>query len=268
MTKMRVIEERPEIWPFLLLSLIIHLILALLVPRAFTPQFAAAKEELIPVEFVSEPRGKLRLADIEKPDVEMRPKKTKFLGMYDSAVQEEMVGVARRPGKTGEKGRPKPRPVKPEPAARDRIFAFDSSIFDGKRLPEKPDGSGGGAMDDFYPDLRRGPHTYLNVLRYPEVEYFVRLKRAFKVAFNPEPSLRAHFSMNQVARGSIDVVLGVSVDRTGDLAELFIFRSSGIPSYDTEALRTVRASSPFSSPPEKFMDDNLLRMTWTFTVYL
>ncbi|MFH1829955.1 MAG: energy transducer TonB [Pseudomonadota bacterium] len=101
------------------------------------------------------------------------------------------------------------------------------------------------------------------------MEYFVRLKRAFKIAFNPIPALRNHFSYNRVTRGSVDVVLGVSVNRLGDLSELFVFRSSGIDEYDREALRTVRSSAPFSTPPEKFIDDDgLLRMSWTFTVYL
>jgi len=72
-----------------------------------------------------------------------------------------------------------------------------------------------------------------------------------------------------VTRGSVDVVLGVSVNKGGELAELFVFRSSGIPAYDEEALRTVRASSPFASPPDKFLaKDGLLRMSWTFSVYL
>ena len=67
----------------------------------------------------------------------------------------------------------------------------------------------------------------------------------------------------------VDVVLGVSVDGTGNLRELFVFRSSSISSYDREAMRTVRSSSPFSTPPDKFMDDDgLLRMSWTFTVYM
>ncbi|MFA5812820.1 MAG: energy transducer TonB, partial [bacterium] len=158
------------------------------------------------------------------------------------------------------------------PRGADRIFAFDPNLFASKQKPrpEKETSPGnGGSLDDFYPDFRRGARTYLNVLRYPEVEYFVRLKRAFKMTFNPEPSLREHFSQNLITRGSIDVVLGVSVDKMGNLTELFVFRGSGVPTYDKEALRTVRASSPFAQPPSKFTDDDgMLRMSWTFSVYL
>ena len=274
---MRIIEEKPEIWPFILLSLVIHAMFVILAPMVHLPDpFAGKGEKVIPVEFVTEQNGKLRIADIEKPAVEQKPEKTRFLGMYDSAVPEEQVGVTRRPGSMGKKGgaaTSKQRPAEARQKARagDRLLAFDERIFDSKGRSSRNDAPSGdgGAMDDFYPDFRRGAHTYLNVLRYPDVEYFVRLKRAFKIAFNPEPPLRDHFSMNAVTRGSIDVVLGVSVDTSGSLAELFIMRSSGINGYDQEAMRTVRASSPFSSPPQKFLeDDGLLRMSWTFSVYL
>ena len=123
--------------------------------------------------------------------------------------------------------------------------------------------------EDFYPDFKKGTHTYLNILRFPEVQYFVVLKRIFKTTWNPLSPLRELAFNNQISRGNLEVVLGVSVDGKGNLTEAFVFRSSGIPKYDAEALRTIRASSPFSSPPNKFLaKDGLLRMSWTFTVYL
>ena len=89
------------------------------------------------------------------------------------------------------------------------------------------------------------------------------------MTFNPAPVLRGHFLNNRVTQGSVEVALAVSVNKTGKLSELFILKSSGIYSYDQEAMRTVRASAPFASPPDKFLeDDGLLRMSWTFTVYL
>jgi len=272
---MRIIEDRQPLWPYLLLSLILHAVmLVVLLPRAMSvPQFAEKKIEIIPIEAIPDMK-KLRIADIQKPELERKPKKTKFLGMYDSAVDEETVGITRSPSKR-QGSRSKSRSDGTldrarKPAGKDKLFAFDSALFKkDKAQSEQKSSSGGGALDDFYPDFKRGVHTYLNVLRHPDVEYFVRLKRAFKIAFNPEPPLREHFAHNRVTRGSIDVVLGVSVDGSGNLRELFVFRSSSIPSYDREAMRTVRSSAPFSTPPSKFMDDDgLLRMSWTFTVYL
>lgn len=285
---MKVIEERPAIWPYVLVSLIIHALLFLLVPQLVPalPALAEKSIEVVPIVEEGPARQPMRIADIAEPKEQVRPKQAKFLGMYDSTVTQESVATVNRPGTSGEAKQKRPAPQKktpPEPTLKnlmkgsgDRLLAFDRKLFEAKpprvqsAIEKHPVSIGdGGSRNDFFPDFRRGAKTYLNVLRYPEVEYFVRMKRAFRMTFNPEPPLREYFSMNQVARGSIDVVLGVSVDRMGNLAELFVFRGSGIPSYDGEALRTVRASSPFAAPPSKFTDDDgMLRMSWTFTVYL
>jgi TonB family protein len=272
---MREIEDKQPIWPFLLLSLLLHAVLLVLVIRAMPAPLMAEKPiEIIPIEEVPDERN-FRIADIEKPAQEHKPSQAKFLGMYDSSVSQESVSVTKRPSKRqGEAEAKKPAGGRRKPArksvSKDRLFAFDQSLFDSKQQsPKEQLAEPGGALDDFYPDFKRGARTYLNVLRHPDVEYFVRLKRAFKIAFNPVPALKSHFANNLITRGSIDVVLGVSVNRSGNLSELFVFRSSGIPTYDQEALRTVRSSSPFSTPPDKFVDDDgLLRMSWTFTVYL
>jgi TonB family protein len=252
--------------------------------------------EIVPIVEPAPPENKsapARIADIAEPAVQQKPKDPKFLGMYDSAVPQEMVGASNQKGSGGEpepKPKVKPRvnistPKKvaqrpkregPKDTSKDRLFAFNKEIFDSKEKQFEPQQDSdqalkktGSPLDDFYPDFRRGAHTYLNVMRYPGVEYFVRMKHAFKITFNPEPSLSEFFTRNTVTRGQIEVVLGVCVNRSGELAELFVFRASGIPQYDQEALRTVRASAPFSSPPEKFLaDDGVLRMSWTLTVYL
>lgn len=287
---MRILDDKPDLWPYLLVSLALHALLIAFVPRSVgAPKFEEKPIEAFAVEYLPKEGEPHRIADIAEPAVQQKPKSARFLGLYDSTVSEEMVGNT-KPGKAGEEGR-KIRKAIGAPskkaaevgskrenrlASRDKLFAFDRNLFEDKHSAIDEEQAGlktspgeGGSLDDFYPDFKRGARTYLNVLRYPGVEYFVRMKRAFKIAFNPEPSLRDYFFRNQIVRGSIDVVLGVSVNRSGELAELFVFRGSGIPTYDDEVLRTVRVSAPFATPPEKFLaDDGLLRMTWTFSVYL
>ena len=260
---MRTENDRPDIWPFILASFLGHILLIALLAHEVVPP--ALQDQIVEVFQIEEP---YQIADIAKPKVELRPKKAKFLGMYDSQVKRETVASGLRSRKRG-RGRATREGRARSKERSDKLLTFDRSIFDRKRPAWETEGGGSSVPEDFYPHFRRGPHTYLNVLRYPDVEYFVRLKRAFKITFSPESALRSYFAVNRVTRGSVDVVLGVSVDRTGELAELFLFRSSGIAAYDQEAMRTVRASSPFSTPPKKFLDDDgLLRMSWTFTVYL
>lgn len=236
--------------PYLLLSVLFHLLVLLAFHFLRVPEPAAELAEN-PV-WIDLQNQKYEIADIEKPAREERPDKSRFLGMYDSHVKEEQVAERQEKGKqtsNAQRQTPKERNQKPEKeAVQDMAEA----------MPE-----------DFYPDFKRGEHTYLNVLRFPDIQYFVRLKRVFKTTFDPHSPLQAAYVANQISVGSVEAVLGVAVDGKGELAELFIFRGSGLEGYDHEAMRTIRASSPFSAPPSKLLDkDGLLRMTWTFTVYL
>ena len=122
---------------------------------------------------------------------------------------------------------------------------------------------------DFFPDVKIGGKTYLNTAAFPDVQYFTQLKRIFRMRFNPSPPLRRHFAGNRVVVGQVSVSMAVSVSPDGRLKELFVVKSSGIPGYDEEALRTIRESAPFSAPPQKVMDkDGVLRMHWNFITYI
>jgi TonB family protein len=280
-------DEQSSLIPYLIASIVAHILLFAFFPVviATTPAWKEKVVEVFPVFEKSEPH---EIADIPRPAVEKRPKKARFLGMYDSSVDEETVASTRQRG-----GKDSARQAAKEAAEQHKretaelktpdiknqkedrlgsLYKFDHKLF-AMKTPDVGGGKEGAgpntALDDYYPDYKLGVRTYLNVLRFPDVEYFVRMKRQFKITFNPEPPLRQYFMNNRVTRGSVEVVLGVSVNRDGNLSELFILNSSGIASYDQESMRTVRASAPFASPPGKFLtDDGLLRMSWTFTVYL
>lgn len=267
-------QERRHPWllPYILLSVVLHLVLVIVIHQLKTamPEALPTAIEVVPL---IEEKNQYRIADIEKPALEKRPAPAKNIGMYDSSVPAEMVasGSGGGGGARGEHGKDLAAKPATQPAEKtlDQLLHVDRNLF-ATHAPGDTEGKNGASrLEDFYPDYRQGAHTYLNVMRFPEVEYFVRLKRAFKLTFNPGPALQRSFLNNQIARGSVEVVMAVAVDREGTLAELFVIRSSGIAEYDAEGLRTVRASAPFPHPPEKFLAaDGLLRMSWTFTVYL
>jgi len=248
---------------FIVLSVLLHLIFLLGLMRAPVRKAALSSE----LEVTLRP---YQIADIEPPEKEQRPERARFLGMYDSTVDRETVAPSRSEDgmRVLSGGGPGPREARPglHPLPPAATKSRDGATFAAKQprsdLPFGP-------TEDFYPDYKMGDHTYLNVLRFPQVAYFVRLKKAFKTTFNPVPSLRGYALTNQISRGQVEVVLGVTVDRSGNLAELLVLNSSGLPSYDREALRTVRDSSPFTTPPTALLaPDGRLRMSWTFTVYL
>jgi len=279
-------DDNPPIVPYIIASLAVHILLLVLFPYHFeSPSWKEKVVEIFPVmEKNSTP---YEIADIAKPAVEKQPKKARFLGMYNSSVDQETVAITRKAGTRGQKSeagsqKQEARSQKPEARSKEEkltigktksLYNVDKKLF-AMKTPDLSDNKGiqfGGsaALEDYYPDYKLGTRTYLNVLRYPDIEYFVRMKRQFKMTFNPVPPLREYFAANRVTRGSVEVVLAVSVNGDGNLSELFVLNGSGIPTYDQEAIRTIRASAPFASPPDKFLkDDGLLRMSWTFTVYL
>lgn len=129
-------------------------------------------------------------------------------------------------------------------------------------------GRGASAPQEYYPDYTLGGKTYLNVMKMQDVGYFARMKRILRMRWNPIPSVREYLMSTKSARQKIDCVIGVGLDESGRIKELLVIRSSGVGAYDREALQTIRDSSPFSSPPANYLKEGILRMSWTFIVYL
>ncbi len=260
-------EERSPVWPYIFISILLHFIVVssawLLMQK--TGNELEPQEEVVEVLPLVENGEQYEIADSAPPAVEEKPQSAKLLGMYDSAVQEESVAVERGQGKPQNSSSPQ----KPN------LYAFDKKIFAADGAPTvnaseaSQDVASPNGMQDYFPDYKRGAHTYLNVMRFPEVEYFVRMKRIFRTTWNPAPAIREYMTSNRLTNGKVEVVMALGIDKAGNIAELFVLRSSGIAAYDQEALRTIRASSPFAQPPNKFLEkDGQLRMSWTFTQYL
>jgi len=281
---MHVHEDPPSLFPYLIASIILHILFFTFFP--YQIKSPSWKEKVVEVIPVFEKQKGYEIADIDRPANEKQPKKARFLGMYNSSVDQETVAKSSRQGRQGtqskqsevkgERSKVKGDSEKAEKMTIGKtksLYNVDRKLF-AMKTPDMGGAKGfeiGGsaALQDYYPDYKIGARTYLNVLRYPDVEYFVRMKRQFKMTFNPVPPLREYFANNRVTKGSIEVVLAVSVDSDGNLKELFVLNSSGAQPYDHEAMRTIRASAPFATPPDKFLeDDGMLRMSWTFTVYL
>ncbi|MFH1829954.1 MAG: hypothetical protein ABH871_04175 [Pseudomonadota bacterium] len=100
---MRVIEDRQPIWPYILLSFVLHALLIIIFSQFTSPLTNLAEKtiEVVPVYEVPEGRAKYKIADIAEPEVEKKPDKPKFLGMYDTSVREETVGIGTKPGRAG-----------------------------------------------------------------------------------------------------------------------------------------------------------------------
>ncbi|MDO8494359.1 MAG: TonB family protein, partial [Deltaproteobacteria bacterium] len=244
---------------FIFVSFLLHFLLVLLfslVPGLHLPFLDPEK-----IVWVDLAKDNYEIVDILPPEKEEKPDESQFLGLYDSRVKEETIGPSELRPLPDEPASAQPKKEQKKSKQKSDETALKVPSPDAPR--SKPNDIFSSAFpEDFYPDFKKGNHTYLNVLRFPDVQYFVRLKRAFKMTFNPSAGLREAYYQNRVTHGKVEATLGVTVDAKGNLAELFVFQGSGIEAYDQEVLRTVRASSPFSTPPDKLLDPNkLLRMS-------
>lgn len=256
---------KKEIITATVISLVLHMLLVM-VCYLYLGRISIVPpdEEIITIDLKDD---NWKIADIMPPKVEERPAEAKHIGVHDAKADEETVAdqFERAPGRPVSRGGEGVEKVKEEAG---RLFKSEGfaevrpdQLGDVDPLRKIP--------EDFYPDYKRGPHTYINVLKHPDVAYFVRLKRVFKLAWDPTSVLMRHRMTGEISRGSIKVVLGLAVDSTGEISELFVINSSGMEDYDAEAVRAVRASAPFSAPPGKLLAaDNILRVSWTFVVYM
>ncbi len=321
-------KQKKIILFFFLISILFHGLLVLffyVVPKyAKTPEVPKETQVLwvdpqLPKNF--------DIADIERPPVEKRPTKAKFVGQYDSSPPEEIVArpkpkpkimkenpfssvepekVASKSAKSQEaqkaseekiekkvvkKENPSKTPKAVEGEAATQAPVKDFSDFSLKPEDVKPPSSHSSPKDfsfkssgsglslgrptspdlfahDYYPDYKIGGKTYLNVMKLQDVSYFVRMKRILKMRWNPVPPIERYMMSNRLTAGKVECVVGLSLDSTGNIAEMFMIRSSGLGAYDQEAVQTIRDSSPFAAPPSDYVKDGRLNMSWTFTVYL
>lgn len=126
--------------------------------------------------------------------------------------------------------------------------------------------------EDYFPNYKHGDHTYVNVLQYPAVGYFVEIKQTVGLAWNPLPI--AHANLGFLSQyGAMKTVLGITIDQDGNLQEKFVLKSSGVAAFDYEALRAFNVSFPFFAPPREVLAidgraDDELHLSVSFHVYL
>lgn len=271
-------EEQRErnLLPSFLLSFLAHVLVVLLfiVSTKFFGQTFSQEEQVVEIIPLSEESESYKLADIAPPQNQSRPKSARFAGAYDSTVERETVRKKNTQRDSRETGQQKQKKSQKSAGSKQKdLYDFDKSLFYKQKIAQARNEGvqsvdiGGGGSEDYFPDYTHADHTYLNVHRFLHLDYFVRLKRAFRLTFSPERAVIPHLA--QINRGQLSTVVGMSVDGKGELSELFVLRSSGLADYDREVLRTIKVSSPFPAPPTELLKkENMLRMSWTFTLYL
>lgn len=250
-------HEKRRIEKAIVFSGLLHLLLI----SFLTIPLSDSKKEVSELEVILQGR---EIVDISPPDREEKPKEAHFLGLYDSRTDREKVALSERvpPSRRRVVEGPDGRELSKGEGMRYAMKSPPEGVTPQSVLPE-----------EYFPDIEVGEKTYLNVLRFPKISYFVRLKKIFNLTWDPEAVLDRYFFAGGIERKVITTTLTFEIDREGNLRQLRLHQSSGLPLYDQEALRVVEASAPFAAPPEHLLDDDgaddgALSLTYIFRTHI
>lgn len=114
---------------------------------------------------------------------------------------------------------------------------------------------------NYLPEITIGNETLLNTKEFAFNAFYIRMKREIENFWHPDRSLM----QNQALHGTYITSITVILDDQGELLDTYIYKSSGIPSLDMEAVRAIEQASPYPNPPkELLMDDKKIRVNWNF----
>lgn len=234
---------------------------------------------------------KERLVKLDAITPESRPERADYVSEFDQAVEQQQRAPKQRP-QPGPPARrapagstAAPSPSSPALALRPGRTDHDVQGSDADALPEDPHGSqslvGGGktaapldpravpglsqnlreawgspgTMDALDPDLDEGDGNILNTRRFLYASFFNRLRDQVAEHWHPDAAQARHDPNGSlVGRGARRTVLAIALNPEGTLFRIRVHESSGVPFLDEEAIRAVRAASPFSNPPPQLVD--------------
>ncbi len=265
---------------FILFSLLIHLVffsgLFFFKNFAITPEPTQAS-----VTWIENQDIKNNLIDLPKNTNQQKPKKAKFVSSQNNTTQQETVAAKKNPQanltEVTTPNQTKQQKSQTKMASNTQQNTVTQNLnpqLKSYTPPVTQEKLGTKAQQwdrfshDYYPSIKVGEKTWVNAYGLPEASYFTMLKRVFRLRFNPSPALRAYYSTHPVDARQIQTTILVVLSANGSLKQLSILRSSGIAGHDQEVLQTVKESSPFTSPPAKFLYQGELSMKWTFITYI
>jgi TonB family protein len=290
---------------FVVISLLIHGVVFLVLPQLIQVSSSKKNEEKVVWTKLKlppqKPNQSLPIADIKKPENEKEPEKANVFSKYNQSVENETTGMNRKPANKSSDPNLKPKektsPPKKEENKKEKESKKEAPQKEEKppekKLPnpfedlnkkEKPLIPSGfsdlnktnrssnqqyqmnGSEGDYLPGYKIGNETYVNAMANPNIAYFVELKNKFRLAWNPIPSIRSDpFFINQKR---VYTILGFTINPKGNLVNVIVIKASGSKLYDEEAIRTIKDSAPFSTPPDFLLKNGKLNVSWQFTVDL
>ena len=112
------------------------------------------------------------------------------------------------------------------------------------------------AVHDAIDDVNEGDKTELNAWQWRHAPFFNRIKASIAKMWTPGKQIRDQDPQGTLlGHKDLVTVLEVTLDRQGQISQVYISSPSGVAYLDAEAERAFRASAPFSYPPKELFNE-------------
>ncbi len=227
-------------------ALLFHFFLLLFVGiRAYIPVGEPEEQFLEITEFIP--------PEQDEPDTPVEDPKKLSDRSYNSRVNKQKFGIS---------GSPPPSPSFPA-TRRDTDKSDEKLSLNDKFVRELIKNTTKESFRDFYPQSDRqvgndgdyrgedAEETDISVEKFKHYSYLIKLKEKIANAWRPADARVAY------AGSDIQANVRIVIARNGELKLVRIVTTSGFPRFDREAVRAVKAASPYSPLPQNWENDKL-----------
>lgn len=182
---------------------------------------------------------------------------------------------------SGESDRKRPPLPMPRPGDYDEVFDAEADQkrreehaekgvgHDMFRRIEQSDGSVRAAMENYIPEVKPGNHTSVNAHADKAATYVNRIHSKIHPRWGGTylPHLDSSYGPgHELSNPNLNTVLEFVIDgESGELESVTIVSSSGVSSYDMEAVLIAKHVAPHTKPPEEIVSpDGDVYMHWNF----
>jgi protein TonB len=185
------------------------------------------------------------------------------------------------PGTPGREGAPGDRVALARPGGALRLPELGEGGQRGRRGEAGPDLSvspeamariaGGPSFDGVKEGLPEGEESWFNAREFKYATFMNRMKSEIAQQWFPrvrdaqrarDPDGSVYFYKERT------VVLGLTIDTSGNVKDLSVLQSSNVEFFDRAAMSSVQAAQPFPNPPRgMFHEDQQVRIPFSFTMF-
>lgn len=256
------------IWVMLAISAIAHLLLLVVAPYLW-PSPKPDRQKSLQV-WLSEPKrpdapkDKRPLQVVNIPAKKtLPPKAAKYLAEFDQSTK-----IEKKANSFGKDGHDKleRKTINKKKSLRPKSLSDPLGIR--PNFAEEHWSKASASADEPLPDVAEGDGTEVNAWQWKHAPFFNRIKERIRAIWSPQTQINRYDPHGQLlGQMSRVTTLSITIDREGRLTNLFIKDKSGVAYLDEEAVRSLKAASPFLFPPEELFDGKD-EFSFTFAFHL